>query len=269
MAYLAARLSSAPSLGGTVAAAISNVHLAAGLEDPTKKWVAPWIIKGGSRLVTKKKEVDGFDIEALRRWRRDPKLAVGLSRPKFSWMRNGALVALGLRTAQRPNELVSLRKRDIEFRDDGSMVVTIRSSKTDQASRGHDIYIDPTGDTVMCPVAIMKEYVNYMVEEGLMRGEEDFLFTSVRGNKPLAVGAVGSICRKVHAVLGGDEHITGKSLRVGGASLGAAAGLDRAVINSMGNWSNRSNTTARYVRSKAVMKGGISARLGFGAEDTA
>jgi hypothetical protein len=54
---------------------------------------------------------------------------------EFRWMRDSAIIALGIRMIQRSNDLSNLNVGDVEF-GKGAIWVKIRSSKADPSALG-------------------------------------------------------------------------------------------------------------------------------------
>jgi hypothetical protein len=63
---------------------------------------------------------------------------------------------------------------------------------------------------------------------------EDPLFTTLNNMwKRLSPGGVSFVAKKV---TGGNERVLGRSLRVGGATLGVAAGIPAEILKTVANW---------------------------------
>jgi hypothetical protein len=88
-------------------------------------------------------------------------------------MRESAIIALGVRMIQRPDNLSNLNMGDMEFGKE-AMWVKIRSSKANQEKIGHMVPIDATDDLDMCVVMIIGEYLSVRGGSG-----EDPLFTTL------------------------------------------------------------------------------------------
>jgi integrase len=87
-----------------------------------------------------------------------PELAIAMTADAGSLraLRNRAIVLLGFASAMRRSEVVALDVRDIEWRDSG-ILITIRSSKTDQSGQGQQIGV--VKGSVACPVAALKAWL--------------------------------------------------------------------------------------------------------------
>lgn len=92
-------------------------------------------------------------------WSDMQKIALA-TKPSAIGRRDRALVLVGWAAALRRSEIVALNRDDIDFVDEG-MIVTIRSSKTDQDGEGYLIGIPfaSTSSIGVCPVQAMREHI--------------------------------------------------------------------------------------------------------------
>jgi hypothetical protein len=203
-----------------------------------------------------KRKTKPFEIEWLRKWRLGGWKEYGVS--EFRWMRESAIITLGIRMIQRPDDLSNLNVDDMEF-GRGAMWVKIRSSKADQEGVGHVVPIDATDDMDMCVVVIMGEYLS--VRGG---GKEDPLFTNLSNLwKRLSPGGVSKAASFVAKKVNGEsEGVSGRSLKVGGATLGVAAGIPAEILKTVANW--KSDAIWEYVRAAGASSMRISEMMGFG-----
>jgi hypothetical protein len=103
-------------------------------------------------------------------------------------MRDSAIIALGIRMNQRPDDLSNLNVGDVEF-GKGAMWVKIRNSKADQEGVGHVVPIEATDDVDICVVMIMSEYLSVRKGKG-----EDPLFTTLNNMwKRMSPGGVSKV----------------------------------------------------------------------------
>ena len=119
------------------------------------------------------------------------------------------------------------------------MRVTIKTSKTDPFRKGMDIFVGKT-DTDLCPVTAM---LGYLVERGWGRGP---LFKFKDGRvltRQRLVEAMRSALQKA----GMDAmKYCGHSFRIGAATSVATAGMEDAVIKTLGRW--RSLAYLEYIK---------------------
>jgi site-specific recombinase XerD len=167
-------------------------------------------------------------------------------------LRDRALLATCYDTLMRESEIVALLVSDLEFSPDGSGVVTIRRSKTDQEGQGMRRYIHI--DTV-----------SYLRQWLATAGHSDgAVFRSVpKGGRlggALAAPEVARILRRFAQRAGVEaKGVSGHSCRVGAAQDQVAAGLDLVSVMQSGGWSSAA-MPARYSAKLAARRSG-SARL--------
>ncbi|CAG8831906.1 36250_t:CDS:2, partial [Gigaspora margarita] len=139
-----------------VLAAVSRGHLEAQLPDPSKEYNVKRVYKALLKEYKKDKEPN---------WPRDPPD----NKPQFTsrefWVRDAALVAIGLRTMRRTGELCNLRLRDVKFEATNSSY---------------------------CPDKLLKKYLWVRPKTA----DDQPLFLSRQGDQ-LSVGAVGAIVKRV------------------------------------------------------------------------
>ena len=134
----------------------------------------------------------------------------------------------------------TLQRRDISIQPDGTTKVSIRASKTDQQARGHQILIGCTGGTT-CPALLIQQYLDHShhhkfrplfhFKSGCFLTRK--IFANVLHECLLAVGANPKL-------------YSTHSLRIGGATAAAAAGVHPTLIRDLGRW--RSNCYQHYIR---------------------
>lgn len=182
-----------------------------------------------------------------------PKQAKGLTRPYSNrfleiqpdtpWgLRNRAMLSLGYDLLTRRSELVALTQADIEFRDDNTLRVLIRRSKSDPFGLGRIAFTS----------TVTSGYVADWLE---WRGPGiDPLFCPIyRGvpiNRFLSTTTVKRLIKTTGHKLGLDQAeidaLSGHSLRVGAAQDLLCAGHDTAAIMRAGGW-KCVNVLARYL----------------------
>lgn len=105
-----------------------------------------------------------------------------------------------------------------------------------------------------CPARIIWSFVRKT------KDPERHIFLSTTG-RPLSAAGVSTIVKKVAKWAGVDCHVSGHSLRIGGATAALAAGMSMANIKALGEWS--SDAVLRYLRSVAAAQMGASEQMGF------
>jgi site-specific recombinase XerD len=238
-AYLASQAptSKASTLGRRVAA-IRYAHKLAGLVLPTDAEGVKATMRGirrtyGSAKVRKAPAVAGKVLGM-----------VATASDKLTGLRDRALLLIGFGGALRRSELVALDVADIEETETG-LLVTIRSSKTDQERAGVTIAI-AHGD-VACPARALRDWLDAAgIEEGPIFRPIDKAGT-VRSCR-LTCRSVANIVKAYAARAGFDAGtFSGHSLRAG--FLTSAAGKGASVFKMMDVSRHKSvDNVACYVR---------------------
>jgi hypothetical protein len=94
---------------------------------------------------------------------------------------------------------------------------------------------------------------------------EDPLFTTLKNMwNRLSPGGVSKVVSFVtKKVTGESESVSGRSLRVGCATLGVAAGIPAEILKTVANW--KSDVIWEYVRAAGASSIRISELMGFGS----
>ena len=138
--------------------------------------------------------------------------------------RDRALMMLGFAGAFRRSELVALNVEDLGMRG-AQMVVTIRSSKTDQEARGRVVVVPKGSRKSRCAV---EATVAWLETAGIAAGA---VFRPINRHgtvleKRLSAGSVGVVVKRSAAKLGLDpRHYGGHSLRAGYVTTAALKGV--------------------------------------------
>lgn len=214
--------------------AIGKVHRLMGMFDPTRD-----------------EEVRLSLRRVIRSRKKPPQQARGLSRaqlsevlsaqPETGWgLRDRAILALGFEMLGRRSEIAALRDSDLDWRPDGTLRVTIRRSKTDQAGMGRYVFTSRYAARVVA---------NWIAWRG--RGF-DFLFCPIYQGRAvrreLNAVTVRRAIQKGATLAGLDmaSEFRGHSLRVGAAQELLCAGFDTVAIMRAGGWKSVA-TLARYL----------------------
>jgi integrase len=251
-AYLAAQASTskASTLGRRVAA-IRYAHKLAGLALPTDAEGVKATMRGirrtfGSARVRKAPAVAGKMLGM-----------VSTAPDKLAGLRDRALLLIGFGGALRRSELVALDVVDTAETETG-LLVTIRSSKTDQEGQGTTIAI-ARGD-IACPVKALREWLDAAgIESGPIFRPIDRGGT-VRTSR-LTCRSVANIVKAYAGRAGFDAStFSGHSLRAG--FLTSAAGKGASIFKMMDVSRHKSVDTLRgYVRDAELFKDHAGAGL--------
>lgn len=178
-----------------------------------------------------------------------------------SGARDRALLLLGFAGAFRRSELVGLDIADLRETNDG-LVVTLRSSKTDQAGEGAKKGI-PYGSTPhTCPVRAVRAWKELA---GITAGP---LFRPITRHgqvrpRRLTGHAVATIVKRAATLAGlAPAHFSGHSLRAGLATAAAQAGVsERVIMQQTGHKSLP--VLRRYIREGSLFRENAAAKVGL------
>jgi integrase len=147
-------------------------------------------------------------------------------------IRNKALITFGWASAMRRCEIVALNWSDLSFVEEG-VLVTIRSSKTDQYGKGQKIAILYGKYENTCPVRNLQKW---KLISSSISGEQAAVFTSIgRGDnitsKRLLDRDIARITKKLLLKIGVDPmNFSGHSLRSGFITTAAKHSVPDRVI---------------------------------------
>ena len=140
----------------------------------------------------------------------------------------------------RRSEAAALTWSDVELRDNGTALINVRRSKTDQEGEGETLYIGPQASQVLQAIK--------PAEELLDRN------TPVFGLSPRQIGRRVSAAARA-AGLG--EGYTGHSGRVGMAQDLVKSGVELPALMTAGRWKS-STMPARYTDRQAADRGAVA-----------
>ena len=164
--------------------------------------------------------------------------------------RDAALLALAFSACLRESEIVALTIENIVFETDGTGVVEVEFSKTDQEGEG---------DTRFLSRLAVRHLRAWIDAAGIESGP---LFFAVRTAKPLKDGTaakaiapreIGRIMarRAAEAGIQDTAEFSGHSCRVGASQTAAANGASVVAIQRMGGWKS-ARMPAHYTRRQSV-----------------
>ena len=172
-------------------------------------------------------------------------------------LRDAALIAVMSDGLMRVSEVAAIQVDDIAYEPDGTGVVTIRSSKTDQEGRGSVQYLGaPTVDRIKA----WREKAG--IQDGAVFRRLHRGGTGTIG-KALSTVSIRNIIKKRCAAAGIEGYISGHSLRVGGAQSLAAGGASLVEMQTAGRWDSPA-MPGHYARGQLAAKGAV-ARIKYGA----
>jgi site-specific recombinase XerD len=252
-------------------AAIAQLHQEAGLDDPTKTKQVRNTYRGIVR------EIGSFQdgkapilVSTMRRI-----LGSFAGERGLAAVRDRALLLLGLSGGYRVSELASLFAEDVQFVDEGA-VVLLRRSKTDQVAGGFYKGI-PHGDrTETCPVSHLRAWMELLPANptpSASRLAADGsggcpIFRGVdrhrnMGDSPLAPDSISRVVKKRARNAGLDPtRYSGHSLRAGFVTSASEGGAHDKDI--MRQTAHRSLATLhRYRRTVGLFDNNPASRLGL------
>lgn len=180
-------------------------------------------------------------------------------------VRLGAIMLLAFAAFLRYDEIAKLRCKDIAFSKD-NMVVHIRSSKTDQFRQGDRVLVARVG-SVTCPVAMLELYCSL----GSIQTDSSLpLFRGIsktkagerlRINGSLSYTRMRELLLQELRKLGYDATKFGlHSLRAGGATAAANAGVPDRLFKRHGRWRSESAKDG-YIKDDTAARMSVSKSL--------
>lgn len=246
-------------------AAIAAAHSDRGHPDPTQQHGVRQVLRAVARRrgTSPTRQAAPLTIELVRRTID----AMG-ARSDLADLRDAAIILIGYAAALRRSEIADLLVGDFALRDKG-MLMTLRSSKTDQEGRGDMIGIPYGANPATCPVVALQEWLE---ASGRSKNPDAPVFSRIHGHKKIGTGPLSdrSIARIIQARAldaGISEQdarswVSGHSLRAGHATTAADHGLDLATI-ARTTRHKRLDTLARYVRPSRVLDDSTAGHVGL------
>jgi site-specific recombinase XerD len=214
---------------------ISAIHRLSYLRDPTKHPEVKIAIRKIERKIgTHFGQAYPIDEKLLRK-------LLAACGDDLRGTRNRALLLLAYESLRRRSELVSLRIEDVDPNADGSAVILLRKSKTDQTLQGSWIGISAT--------------THRAIRQWVKRAEikNGPILRSIKGNTiggSLGCGQINrilkSLARKASLAKNVVDRISGHSTRVGRAQDLLKSGASLPQMMHAGGWS-KPDTVMRYV----------------------
>ena len=171
------------------------------------------------------------------------------ARGDLGGVRDAALVGVASHALLRVSEVSRLDAEDVSPQLDGSALVNVRRSKTDQYGEGAVLHVcvDAAG-----------RLERWMVMADIESGP---LFRPVKGGTieaaRLGAGAVRAAIKRRAAQVGIIRRVSGHSLRVGAAQSLAERGVSLAELQVIGRWTSPA-MPGRYVRGQEASRGAVA-----------
>ncbi|KAK3085138.1 hypothetical protein FSP39_024971 [Pinctada imbricata] len=251
----------------SVCHAISWAHSMAGVKDPCEsdlvKLVKEGAIRETSRPIIKKEPVlPEHLIRLIDIFAND--------NCSLADLRIACMCIVAYAGFLRFSELSQLQRQDIKIFQD-HMIINIKKSKTDKYKHGSDVCIARTNSKT-CPVNILERY---LCMADIKSDSNEFLFRSVsfckktncyklrKINSPISYTRTREIILGAFNTIGLDKSKFGiHSLRSGGATAAATAGISDRLFKKHGRWRSE-NAKDGYVREDLLQKLSVSKSLGI------
>ncbi|MYD97448.1 MAG: tyrosine-type recombinase/integrase [Gammaproteobacteria bacterium] len=175
-------------------------------------------------------------------------------------IRDAALIGVASDALLRVSEASALDAGDVLFQQDGSALVTIRQSKTDQHGQGAVRYVAPTA---------AERLRRWMELAGIESGP---LFRPVPGRRVgkgrLGAAAIRAAIKRRAAQAGICRRVSGHSLRVGAAQSLAENDVSLPEVQRAGGWKSPS-MPGYYVRNQEASRGAVARLRGRSGQSAA
>ena len=247
--------------------ALSWMHTIACVEDPTKHSLVKQVLEGAKRIlahkVVKKEPITPEILKSLV----EKFATVDAS---LSDVRTLTICMLGFAGFLRYSELANLKESDVTFYDD-HVELFIETSKTDQYRDGSVVVVIARTGSECCPVAMLRRYLR-MTGVSIDRPSDKYLFRrlvntkngqQLRGSANLSYTRARELVLDMLQAVGLDKkQFSLHSLRSGGATAAANAGMPDRCFKRHGRWRSESAKDG-YVRDKLESRLSVSKSLGL------
>ena len=186
---------------------------------------------------------------------------------RLSDLRLATACLLGFSGFLRFDELIELRPCDIVIGAE-MMTIHIAHSKTDQLRLGDSVVVARTG-SITCPVAMLERY---LVRTATAADDKKYLFRpiqatkngeSLRNSGKISYSCLAELFKKKLKYLGFPANLFGlHSLRAGGATAAANAGVPDRLFKRHGRWRSE-NAKDGYVKDNLEARLTVSKRIGL------
>ena len=230
--------------------ALAAIHKAAGHPDPADNEGVRRIMQGIARAHGKaQRQAKPLTAEALaavkatarrRRPLEDGKRQESAERASWRGRVDLALLSILRDGLLRRSEAAALTWGDVEFRDNGSALLQLRRSKTDQEAEGVTLYIGTEASQALQAIRPAQELLDPA--------------TPVFG---MSTRHIGNRVRAAAKAAGLGEGYTGHSGRVGMAQDLVKSGVELPALMTAGRWKS-SKMPARYTERQAADRGAVA-----------
>ena len=246
--------------------ALSWAHQVAVVDDPTSHPLVRSTLAGARRIlarpVSKKEPVTKEMLHEL-------VVKFGGEGATLSEVRTLTICLIGFTGFLRYDETASLKETDISLYED-HMELFIESSKTDQFRDGSRLVIARSG-SITCPVRMLERYLQ-LAEIDLATPRDRLLFRALvktklgyklRDSGGLSYTRAREIVLEMLGEAGYDKTVFGlHSLRSGGASAAASAGVPDRLFKRHGRWRSE-NAKDGYIKDALTDRLSVTKGIGM------
>ena len=245
---------------------IQWAHNLAGIPSPTDSPIIQAISSAakrlvGTRLLNKKEPISPDMIR---------KLVEASNFNNLLELRNVFIFLLAFAGFFRIEEVLHIKYGDIAFHA-GYVAISIDRSKTDQLRKGNEVVISENFGSDSCPVTILSRYLNqvrpflvdsaHFVFRALSKTKSSHKLVAV--NKPISYSSARDYFKKSFKDIVPDISVVSThSLRAGGASAAANAGMADRLFQRHGRWKSVSAKNG-YVEDSLESRLSVSKNLGI------
>ena len=185
-------------------------------------------------------------------------------------LRNVCIFLLAYARFFRIEEVLHIKYGNISFHS-GYVTINLEVSKTDQLRKGNQVVIAESSNNDICPVKVLKRYLSHLENSHVDRSPYVFRalsktrsgHTLVSINKPLHYSSVRDYFKSTFKDIEPDSALFSKhSLRAGGASAVADAGVADRLFQRHGRWKSVSAKNG-YVEDSLESRLVVSKNLGI------
>ena len=246
--------------------AISWIHKLAGCKDPCESDLVVQVKEGATRIighsVTKKEPITPDTLKFI-------VLSYGNENSNLKDLRVACMCLLSFSGFLRFSELANLKRSNITFFD-SYVKLFLEKSKTDVYREGRDVVISKT-NTITCPVSMLSRYLNMA---NISPTSTEYIFRGVsyckhsnnyklRKSGKLSYTTAREILLSALQYIGLDKSKFGlHSLRSGGATAAAAAGIEDRIFKKHGRWKS-DKAKDGYVKESLEERLSVTKNLGL------
>ena len=127
------------------------------------------------------------------------------------------------------------RMDSIKWIDEGAELVFF-GSKADKGMSGNTVLIERASDPDICPITILKAYINATATARLSVDDQPVFLTLKKPYKGLSSSAIAQILSQVLKDSGQQQGVTARSIRPTGARKAIEQGVEATVVQRRGRW---------------------------------